>query len=81
VGVVRVPGRRRRLLTPARHNPVFVCPPEGGLGSSWLKHASKHNPVFGFEFLSSDIQLRRDCQYKPIFFFFFAPPAGARSRQ
>jgi hypothetical protein len=20
---------------------VFVCPPEGGLGSSWLKHASK----------------------------------------
>jgi hypothetical protein len=20
---------------------VFVCPPEGGLGSSWLKHALK----------------------------------------
>jgi hypothetical protein len=20
---------------------IFVCPPEGGLGSSWLKHASK----------------------------------------
>jgi hypothetical protein len=23
---------------------VFVCPPEGGLGSSWLKHALKQRP-------------------------------------
>jgi hypothetical protein len=22
----------------------FVCPPEGGLGSSWLKHALKQRP-------------------------------------
>ena len=23
---------------------IFVCPPEGGLGSSWLKHALKQRP-------------------------------------
>jgi hypothetical protein len=31
------------LYTAKKHTPCFffVCPPEGGSGSSWLKHASK----------------------------------------
>jgi hypothetical protein len=35
-------GSKNRIENRSHHHQwVFVCPPEGGLGSSWLKHASK----------------------------------------
>jgi hypothetical protein len=54
-GSYRAGGERRnpRFLSapPKFRFFFFVCPPEGGLGSSWLKHASKQrSPTKSFGF-------------------------------